>query len=129
MLLRRCRTLVLAASLALGFCAPPEPPQQPPVDGRVKALADTYLNGWFDQNPDQITYYGVPGRRHDRLPENSLEAVRAWQRKEDVWLADARAIQPDAIRSPSLRATYAIVREALEGSIGTRACRYELWNV
>jgi uncharacterized protein (DUF885 family) len=101
----------------------------PPVDDRVKALADTYLTGYFDRNPDQITFFGIPGRHHDRLADNSLAALNAWEAKEDVWLADAKGIDPEAIASAPLRATYAIVREALDGSIGARVCHSELWNV
>jgi len=95
----------------------------------VKALADAYLEGYFDRNPDQATLYGVPGRRHDRLPDNSLDALKRWQAKEDAWIAEAKAIDGAAIQAPPLRATHAIVLEALQGSIGARVCRYELWTV
>jgi uncharacterized protein (DUF885 family) len=81
------------------------------------------------RNPDQGTFYGVPGRRHDQLPDNSLEALAEWQKKEDAWLAEARSIDPTAIESGPLKGTYAIVREAVEGSSGARVCRAELWPV
>jgi uncharacterized protein (DUF885 family) len=100
-----------------------------PADGRVRALADAYLDGYFERNPDQITVYGVPDRRQDALPDNSPTALKAWQAKEDAWLAQAKAIDAAAIAAESLRATYAIVREALESSIGARVCRLELWTV
>jgi uncharacterized protein (DUF885 family) len=98
-------------------------------DARVKALADSYLSGFFDRNPDQATYFGVPGRHHDQLPDNSLAAQKAWEAKEDAWLKDARAIDPADIQSAPLKATYAITREALESSVASRVCRSELWNV
>jgi len=104
-------------------------PQAEPADARVRRLADAYLEGFFDRNPDIVTMYGVPGRRHDRLPDNDLEAIKAWRAKEDAWIAEARTIDPATITSAPLRATYAIVREALDGSIGVRVCRYELWTV
>jgi uncharacterized protein (DUF885 family) len=107
----------------------PESSLPEPADARVRALADAYLDGYFQRNPDQVTLYGVPGRRHDELPDNSLEALKSWQAKEDTWLAQARQIDPAAIGAAPLRATYAIVREALESSIGLRVCRYELWTV
>src|SRR5262245_20040416 len=106
----RSMLLALAASAALASCAPPQPPSAPPEDERVTALADTYLNAWFERNPDQVTFFGIPDRRHDRLPDNSLTALEAWQSKENVWLADAKAIDPAHIESLSLKATYAIVR-------------------
>ena len=121
--------LVLCA-LGVAACrAPAPPPAESVVDERVKALADTYVNGYFERNPEQLTFYGIPGRHHDRLTDNSLAALSAWESKEDVWLADAKGIDPAAITSPALRATYAIVREALEGSIGARVCRNELWSI
>src|SRR2546426_6407409 len=117
-------------SIFAASCVAPAPPQgPPPADDRVKALADTYLNGYFDRHPDQITFFGIPGRHHDRLADNSLAALAAWEAKEDVWLADAKGIDPEAIASPPLRATYAIVPEALDRSIGARVCHNELWNV
>ncbi len=118
--------------LSLGAaCGRPEPaaPPAPSADDRVTALADAYLAGYFDRNPDQATVYGVPGRTHDRLPDNSLEARDTWHALEDRWLSDATSIDPAAITSKPLSATYAIVREALEGSVGARLCRTELWNV
>ncbi len=120
--------LICAAALACG--RPVDRPQAPPVsDGRVRALADTYLAAYFDRYPDQVTVFGVPARHHDKLPDNSLEAFKAWQVKEDAWLAEAKEIDPATIAGAPLRATYAIVREALEGSIAARVCRNELWNV
>jgi uncharacterized protein (DUF885 family) len=83
----------------------------------------------FERFPDQVTLYGVPGHRHDKLVDNSLEALRRWQQKEDEFLAQAKQIDPATIADPSLRATVAIVREALDGSIATRVCRSELWTV
>jgi uncharacterized protein (DUF885 family) len=124
---------VCLAAASVGCDSGAKPPAAAPaperVDTKVRALADAYLDGYFQRNPDQVTLFGVPGRHHDALPDNSLEALKAWQAKEDGWLAQAKQIDPAAIETPPLRATYAIVREALEGSIGLRACRYELWTV
>ena len=131
MVCSRSVSLVAVCLLAFG-CGegrPPAQPPRPPADARVKALADAYLDGFFARNPDQITAYGVPGRRHDKLPDNSLEALRAWQAREDGWLREAQQIDPSTISAVPLRATYAIVREALEGSIAARVCRNELWTV
>jgi uncharacterized protein (DUF885 family) len=122
--------LICLATLACG--APQEQvvaAKHEPADARVKALADAYLSGFFDRNPDQATYFGVPGRHHDQLPDNSFAAQKAWEAKEDAWLKDARAIDPADIQAGSLKATYAITREALESSVGSRVCRSELWNV
>ena len=63
-----------------------------PADARVRQLADTYLDAYFTQFPENVTYYGVSGKRHDRLQDNSLAALEKWQAQEDRWLADVRGI-------------------------------------
>jgi uncharacterized protein (DUF885 family) len=128
----RARTVSVAGIILLTLaCAgpPPAPPPSPPADDRVKALADTYLDGFFARNPDQITLFGVPGRRHDALPDNSLDALRLWQAREDGWLQALQQIDPATINAASLRATQAILRETVEGAIAARVCRTELWTV
>jgi uncharacterized protein (DUF885 family) len=121
--------IVLALIVAAACGAPVQSPAPPTADERTKALADAYLEGYFDRNPEMATYFGVQGRPHDRLPDNSPAARTAWQAKEDAWLLEARAIDPAAIASASLRAAHAIVRESLEGAVATRVCRSELWSV
>src|ERR1700750_2304932 len=99
------------AFVCVCFCVSPPPGDEAPsppgaapaperADTRVRALADAYLDGYFERNPDQVTLYGVPGRHHDALPDNSLEALKAWQAKEDGWLAQAKQIDPAAIETP-----------------------------
>ena len=122
-----CVCLIAAASACREAKPPAQAPERP--DARVRELADAYLNGFFERNPDQVTLFGVTGRRHDGLPDNSFDALKAWQAREDVWLAQAKQIDPALIEAPPLRGTYAIVREALESSIGVRVCRQELWTV
>ena len=124
-----CGCPVLAAA-AFGRRDEPRPgPAKPSADAAVRTLADAYLAGYFERNPDAVTIYGVPGRRHDTLPDNSLDALNAWHAREDAWLGQAKRIDPAAIETPALRATYAVVREALEGSAAARVGRYELWTV
>jgi uncharacterized protein (DUF885 family) len=127
------RPFLLLFLVSLWGCSDaPRPDAEPAgasADVRARTLADAYLAAFFDRYPDQATYYGVPGRPHDRLPDNSLSAVRAWEAREDGWLAEARTIDPGAMTEGPLRATHAIVREALDGAIATRVCRNELWNV
>jgi uncharacterized protein (DUF885 family) len=104
--------------------ATPEPP-----DGRVKRFADSYLDAYFDRFPEVATQYGVPGRHHDRLTDNSLTAERAWEAREDRMLGELKAIDRSTLTSGPLRATYAIALQALEGDVAKRICRDELWPV
>jgi uncharacterized protein (DUF885 family) len=128
----RFRSIVLLTLLAAAGCADrPQQTSPPPAsaDERVKALADAYLDGYFNRYPEQATVYGVPGRPHDRLADNSLAALKAWEAREDGWLVEAQSIDAASIGAAPLRATHAILREALEGSIGERVCRFDLWPV
>ena len=123
--------VLLVLVLAAGCRTPTGQPAPAPTpgDNRARALADAYLDGYFERNPELATYYGVRGRRHDRLGDNSPGALKAWQSKEDAWLTQARAIESATIAAAPLKATHAIVRETLESGVAARACRTELWNV
>jgi uncharacterized protein (DUF885 family) len=120
--------LVAASAIGCGGTSPSPPPPEA-ADGGVRALADAYVSGYLDRFPEQATYYGIAGRPHDRLTDNSPAALARWHAQEDRWLSDVRAVDAAAIRSPSLRAAYAILRDTLESSVATRVCRGELWNV
>ena len=122
---------LLIACTVVSACRRTEAPATTPepADTRVRALADAYVDGFLNEFPEQVTSYGIAGRRHDRLTDNSLTALATWQAQEDRWLSDVRAIEPASIQSGSLRATFAILREALESSVSSRVCRSELWNV
>jgi uncharacterized protein (DUF885 family) len=125
------RLIVLVVGLAIFGCEHPskKPATPPPTDAHVRALADAYLAAYFERSPELATLYGIPGHRQDQLTDNSLGAWKAWEAREDAWLAEAKQIDPATISAPPLRATYALVREALEGPIALRACRNELWTV
>jgi len=97
--------------------------------GRVRQLADSYVAGYFERHPDEATLGGVAGTRHDRLPDNSPSALAAWQLREDVWLRELRGMDPAALTGRPEWIAYGIMRESLTGSVATRVCRYELWNV
>jgi len=114
---------------ALLWACSPTPAKPPSSDSRVRALADDYLNAFFDRSPEWVTIFGIQGGHHNRLTDNSLAALKAWEAREDAFLAQAKAIDPRTIENPRLRATYAITREALESSVASRVCRFELWNV
>jgi uncharacterized protein (DUF885 family) len=106
-MMRRWLIALVCAGLAgcAGSSAPP--PKAEPPDARVKALADTFLEAYFDRNPESATAYGVPGRHHDKLSDNSIAALRAWEVKEDGWLAELKQSDASAMSSRPLRATAA----------------------
>ena len=99
------------------------------VAARVHALADAYVAAYLDRNPETLTFYGVPGARHDRLTDNSFAALRAWETLEDAWLREVRTLDADRIAGRREWAILGILREALEAGVTSRVCRAELWGV
>jgi uncharacterized protein (DUF885 family) len=131
MLRHRIVAFVGACLISAACSRPPEPPAaiKEASDATVRALADAYLAAYFERFPEQTTMFGIPGHRHNALTDNTPAAQKAWEAREDAWLAELKQINPSSIASPPLRATYAITRQAVEGSVAKRVCRDELWNV
>ena len=98
-----------------------------PAD-RVEAIADAYVRGYFERHPERATIDGVEGADHGRLTDRSLEAIAAWRKREDAWLADLREIDPDGLPRRAALA-YDFLRERLEASVDRRTCRHPLWAV
>jgi uncharacterized protein (DUF885 family) len=100
-------TLLVIFLIPLAACAPaadaPAASAEPP-DERVRALADVYIDGYFQQFPESPTYYSLTDRPHDRLNDQSPGSIAKWQAREDEWLAVASAIDPATIESRALRA-------------------------
>jgi uncharacterized protein (DUF885 family) len=96
---------------------------------RVRQLADTYLTAYFEQHPDEATLDGVANTRHDRLPDNSPAALARWQQREDAWLSALKRINPNKLAARPEWVAYGIMRDAIEGAVATRVCRFELWSV
>jgi uncharacterized protein (DUF885 family) len=95
----------------------------------VESIADEYLAAYLERYPEMATYFSLPGARHDRLKDNSLAALAAWERREDAWLAELEAIPAPAAVGSRDWVSYGILRNELEGSIARRVCRPELWAV
>ena len=122
------------ATLASGACAssvrapaPVPAPSEP--SARVTALADEFMAAYFERFPEVVTFYGLPNRRHDRVTDNSLAGVKAWERREDAWLSRVRAIDGAAVAGMPAGVAYGILKETLESSVDARVCRGELWSI
>lgn len=98
-----------------------------PAQRGVEAIADDYLSALLEYRPELGTLYSLPGARHDRLPDNSPEALAAWQAREDAWLAELGAKGMPAEVGSRDWVTYGILYEALASSAAIRICRNELW--
>ncbi len=112
-----------ALTLVLTACTDTAPPPS-----AIEQLADEYLAELMDSDALMGTYYSIEGARHDRLPDNSLAAMAAWEAKEDAWLAELERIgTPEDIGSRDW-VTHGLLKEQLEGAAATRICRSELWG-
>lgn len=126
-----------AAPTDMGGTAPVRTATLAPADSaasdslaaRVTALADEYMNAALERYPEYATQLGLPGMRHDRVTDNSLASMRAWEAREDAWLAQLRGIDPDVLVRRPEWVTYGFLREQLESSQQTRVCHNELWGV
>lgn len=122
-------TLVLGVCLAMTGCGKDgaEPDEEHEVSA-VEALADEYLAAYLERYPSLGTQLSLEGVRHDRLFDNSLEALASWQAREDKWFARLKSIpQPEAVGSRDW-ISYGILHEELETGIALRVCRNELWQ-
>ncbi len=116
--------MILALVLVLQGSVPPDS-----LALRVRQLADSYLTAYFERHPDEATLDGVANGPHDRLPDNSPAAMARWQDREDDWLSQLRRINPRRLEGRPEAVAYGIMRDAIEGSVATRVCRFELWSV
>ena len=112
-----------ALTLVLAGCTEPAPSQS-----AIEQLADEYLDALMESDTLMGTYYSIEGARHDRLPDNSLAGIAAWQAREDAWLAELERIGAPAEIGSRDWVTHGLLKEQLEGAIATRICRDELWG-
>ena len=120
--------LLLAIGFALALAACNDPPSPSSASSAIETLADEYLEAWMETDALMGTYYSIEGSRHDRLPDNSLPELAAWQQKEDAWLARFEAIEKPAEVGSRDGVTYGLLKDQLEGSLALRVCRNELWQ-
>jgi uncharacterized protein (DUF885 family) len=125
--------LALVAAFLLTACESKAPPpvasEQPvPAQRSIETIADEVLAAWLIRYPSMATSYSIAGARHDRLFDNSLEALAEWQAREDAWLAELDAIgEPTDVGSRDW-VTFGIIREQLASAQASRICRKELWE-
>ena len=124
------RFILLATALLLTTaCASRTGAPSPAATARVRALADAYMAAYFERYPEAVTQYGLANRTHDRLTDNSLGALEAWERREDAWLREVRAIDAASLVGTPEAVAHAILEETLEAAVDARICRTELWNL
>lgn len=93
------------------------------------AIADDYYNAQFERNPEFAYLADVDLEHHDGLTDNSLEALEVWNSIEDELMTRLNGINEQAINGSPHSILLAQMIEQIEGSIGQRVCRSELWGV
>ena len=94
---------------------------------RLHGLAGEYVAAYQQMFPDQAEYNGKSLAHHDALPDNSLAALEAWQKREDAWSAELARIDSAKLWGTPEWALLGYLRSTLESSIGSRVCHAELW--
>lgn len=118
---------VLAMSGSIAGCSR-EQAETVPASRSIEAIADEYLEAMLQRYPEYGTYYAIPGTAHDRLTDNSLDALTAWQLKQDAWLEELGAVADSADVGSRDWVTYGILTESLAADKAIRICRSELWQ-
>src|SRR5258705_3996756 len=80
--------LFVACSRPSNQAAPAPTPYSQTTSGnqsarRVNAIADDYWAGWVQTFPLAALFSGVPNAPNDRIEDNSIATVRAWERREE----------------------------------------------
>jgi uncharacterized protein (DUF885 family) len=120
--------IILLASCSEEKAVAPQQPDSAPLHRSIDTVADEYLAAVLERYPEMGTLYSLPGVRHDRLYDNSPDALATWQRREDAWLQELDGIgAPQDVGSRDW-VTYGILYESLSALIARRVCRIELWQ-
>ncbi len=127
-----CIAVATCAALLISACESETPVAEEPAaesaERNIETIADEVLAAMLERNPTMATSYLIEGARHDRLFDNSLQALAEWQAREDIWLAELNAIgEPTDVGSRDW-VTFGILHEQLAASQATRICRKELWE-
>jgi len=127
-----CIAVATCSALLISACESETPVAAEPVaesaNRSIETIADEVLAAMLERYPAMATRYSIEGAGHDRLFDNSLQALAEWQAREDIWLAEFDAIgEPTTVGSRDW-VTFGILHEQLAASRATRICRKELWE-
>jgi len=85
--LHRLTFSMFLALMLITVCEANEPLPEA-VPRSIETIADDYVEALLLRYPSIATSYGLQGRRHNRLFDNSLPALSRWQAKENALLKE-----------------------------------------
>lgn len=129
MMMMMVRSVVLFVAICPLALAAQTSPNAERESARVTELADRYLSAYVAAFPEDADRSGLRMARHDRLSDNSLAAVRAWQAIEDSLSTALALVDVRALQGRPAWVTHGFLAEALASSVASRVCRSELWPV
>ena len=125
--------LLLPALLLPALAARADPPRgaAPAVPASpaalVREVADAYVAESVRRSPQLAEQVGVP-TPVDRWTDNRPAALRAWEARQDVFLAKLSSVDAAALQGTPEWLVHGMLREALEAERAQRICRLELWR-
>jgi uncharacterized protein (DUF885 family) len=127
------RALLLPALLLPALAARAEPPRgaasaagSSPA-ALVREVADAYVAESIRRSPHLAEQVGA-STPVDRWTDNTSAALRAWEARQDVFLAQLSSVDAAALQGTPEWLVHGMLREALEAERAQRVCRLELWR-
>ena len=99
------------------------------VKKQLTRIANHYEQEYFDLFPEMGLILGRSDVALDRFMDHSLSAQKAWQQKEDGFLAALYRLDENALQGSSEYITYKLLKETLENNKTARICNESLWKV
>ncbi len=133
MKLRHAVTAAAIFAMAWGPLAPAALAQSAPADQAQRsealaAISRDAIQAFLAYDPTIEYFTGLKAPYQDRFADRSAAGIAAIEAVEDGLYARLQRIDPATLNAAD-GIDYAILKEQLESSIGSRVCRGELWNV
>jgi len=132
--MRFCTLSVCILALLNAACSQ-QVEQQPDSAGAeqtaalINQLANDFVAGYYAQFPEEVYEIGYADAPMDRFGDQSEDALAAWDRKLDDWLATLNGIDLSNVTDTNAAITYVFARERMQSLVDRRVCHNELWNV
>ena len=118
--------LFAVAMLSIAACSGSSPDS---AAGNVGAVALDFVDGYYEQFPEEVYEVGYPDKSPDRFGDHSEGQLAILDGRVDAWLAALDNIDVAELANTPEQITYVFARERLQAIVDRRVCRGELWNI